>query len=96
MIDPIVREFDSNTQTDCLHLDFKKAFETVPQNELLLKSWRIGITGILCIMSQEAVVSIAGTSSKAFPGLSGVPQGSFWSFAIPDLYYQLPLSTNIA
>ena len=101
MIDPIVSGFESNAQADCLHIDVKKVFDTVPQNELLLKLWRIGITGILWIsfhayISQETVVSIAGKTLKAFPELSGVPQGSFWSFVIPNLYYQLPLSTNTA
>ena len=33
MIDPIVSGFESNAQADCLHIDVKKAFDTVPQNE---------------------------------------------------------------
>jgi len=32
---------------DTVFLDFKKAFDSVPHNELLLKLWRIGITGKL-------------------------------------------------
>ena len=35
----------SNLQTDTIYLDFKKAFDRVPHNELLFKLWSIGITG---------------------------------------------------
>ena len=34
-------------QTDVIYLDFAKAFDRVPHNELLLKLWKIGITGNL-------------------------------------------------
>ena len=32
------------TQIDTIYLDFTKAFDRVPHNELLLKLWSVGIT----------------------------------------------------
>ena len=37
--------YEHKTQTDVIYLDFSKAFDRVPHNELLLKLWQIGITG---------------------------------------------------
>ena len=36
-----------NTQTDVIYLDFKKAFDTISHTKLLLKLYKIGITGNL-------------------------------------------------
>ena len=34
-------------QTDVIYLDFAKEFDRVPHNKLLLKLWKIGVTGNL-------------------------------------------------
>jgi len=63
-------------------MDFKKAFDSVPHNELLLKLWRIGITGKLWLWFQEYLthrqhyVYLDNASSALLPVKSGVPQGS--------------------
>ena len=60
----------------------KKAFDSVPHHELLLKIWKIGITGNLWKWFHEYLnnrvqhVSINGSNSSILPVLSGVPQGS--------------------
>ena len=67
---------------DVVFLDFKKAFDSVPHNELLLKLWRIGITGKLWLWFQEYLthrqhyVHLDNASSALLPVKSGVPQGS--------------------
>ena len=37
----------SLAETGTVYIDFRKAFDSVPHNELLLKLWNIGITGSL-------------------------------------------------
>ena len=69
-------------QTDVIYLDFAKAFDRVPHNELLLKLWKIGITGNLWwwfrsyLNNRQQCVRLNGTYSTFLPVLSGVPQGS--------------------
>ena len=82
MLDSIVRGFDSECQTDCIYLDFKKAFDSMPHEELLLEPRRIGNSGCLWkwfkvyLSHRSQFVSISDTSSDTLPVLSGVPQGS--------------------
>ena len=81
-LDDIVRNFDSNIQTDIVVLDFSKAFDKVPHDRLLLKLSSYGIQGrlldwiknYLCFRTMTVVVD--GASSDAAPVISGVPQGT--------------------
>ena len=67
---------------DVIFLDLRKAFDSVPHTELLLKLWRIGITGRLWswfrgyLSQRQHYVHIDNTSSPLLPVKSGVPQGS--------------------
>ena len=63
-------------------MDFKKAFDSVLHAELLLKLWRLGVTGPLWywfqayLTNRQHYVSINDVSSTLLPVLSDVPQGS--------------------
>ena len=72
----------SKDEIDVIYIDFRKAFDSVPHNELLVKLWNIGITGTLWkwfesyLSNRSQCVSINNSLSKCLPVLSGVPQGS--------------------
>ena len=72
----------SASQTDVVYLDFKKAFDSVAHNELLLKLWKFGICGSLWLWFRAYLsnrlqyVSVGQSVSSVLPVLSGVPQGS--------------------
>ena len=72
----------SNSQTDVIYLDFKKAFDSVSHNELLVKLWSIGVTGNLWkwfkayLFDRWQCVRLNDCVSDLLPVLSGVPQGS--------------------
>ena len=72
----------SSSQADVVYLDFKKAFDSVPHNELLVKLWSIGITGNLWKWFQAYLscrsqhVLLNHVTSDPLPVISGVPQGS--------------------
>ena len=72
----------SSTQVDVLYLNIKKAFDSVPHNELLLKLWNAGITDQLWrflaayLTDRTQYVTINGVSSSSITVTSGVPQGS--------------------
>ncbi len=73
---------DDSRQWDIVYLDFSKAFDSVPHNELLLKLHRLGVSGDLwlwlqCYLSgRSQCVCVEGSKSTVLPVLSGVPQGS--------------------
>lgn len=78
----VVDAFECRMPTDILYLDLKKAFDSVPHQELLFKLWRMGVTGSLWSWFQAYLknrlhfVHYKGFSSPTLPVLSGVPQGS--------------------
>ena len=82
MLDCTFKAYDMSSQTDIIFLDFKKAFDSVPHDELLLKLRKIGISGILWfwfrayLESRKKCVCINGQFSDFLPVLSGIPQGS--------------------
>ena len=67
---------------DVIYLDFKKAFDSVPHQELLLKLWKVGVVGSLWRWFREYLsnryqhVCINNSNSPTLPVISGVPQGS--------------------
>ena len=78
----VYEAIDNRQQSDILYLDFKKAFNSVPHQELLFKLWQLGITGPLWLWFQSYLssrrhfVCLDGIKSSSLPVLSGVPQGS--------------------
>ena len=70
------------TQVDTIYLDFRKAFDSVPHSELLIKLSASGITGKLLqwfenyMFNRFQTTSIDHHRSGFLPVLSGVPQGS--------------------
>lgn len=70
------------SQCDVIYLDFKKAFDSVPHQELLMKLWKTGIVGSLWKWFREYLsnryqyVCINNCKSSTLPVVSGVPQGS--------------------
>ena len=73
---------EGKKEVDVLYFDFKKAFDTVPHQELLYKLWLIGITGPLwlwfkCYLTDRLhLTCIDGECSQCLEVTSGVPQGS--------------------
>ena len=71
----------NKTQID-VYLDFAKAFNWVPHNELLSKLWSIEITKDLWLWFKSYLtgrcqcIRINGSCSNFLPVLSGIPQGS--------------------
>ena len=81
-VNNIIQAKAHSNNVDIIYLDFKKAFDSVPHNELLYKLWKYGITGYLWmwfkayLSSRMQCVRVYGHLSGLLPVVSGVPQGS--------------------
>jgi len=72
----------SKDEIDTIYIDFRKAFDSVPHNGLLVKLWNMGITGVLWdwfssyLHNRTQCVSVNNNLSSTLPVISGVPQRS--------------------
>lgn len=90
-------------QCDVIFLDFAKAFDTVPHQELLLKLRMLGVSGNLWLWLKDYLtgrmqcVRIGEERSHLLPVISGVPPGSilgpfaFSGIDLPDTISHLDL-----
>lgn len=73
---------NTSSQCDVIFLDFAKAFDSVPHQELLFKLRKLGVTGDIWLWLEEYLsermqcVCIGYSRSQLLPVVSGVPQGS--------------------
>ena len=101
--DHIYNSVSSGCQVDAIYLDIRKAFDSVPHCELLLKLWKIGISGKLwnwfrCYLSNRLqCVTISNSHSDLLPVLSGVPQGSILGPMLFIIYINdMPLTCHFS
>ena len=108
-LDKVHLSLNNNASCDVIYLDFKKAFYSVPHNELLIKLWNIGITGNLWHWIREYLtgrhqrVCINGCHSSTLPVISLVfPREAFlvpscFSYmsmiSLPKLF--IPISSSL-
>ena len=82
---------------DVVYLDYRKAFDSVPHDELLLKPWKYGVTGDLWswfkayLTARGQCVRVCNQAPEYLPVISGVPQGSLlgpllYIFYINDMF----------
>ena len=81
-LNKVIHYADEHYASDVVYLDFRKAFDSVPHDELLFKLWSLGITGSLWFWFRSYLrnrlhfTTFNNHSSSSLPVASGVPQGS--------------------
>ena len=80
--DRVIKDYDDHNAVDVIYLDFRKAFDLVPHDKLIIKLKSHGIEGKVLnwikewLSDRQQRVVINGISSDYVDVSSGVPQGS--------------------
>ena len=82
VMEDITKLLDEKNSVDIIYLDFRKAFDTVPHERLLVKLEAYGISGKIVswirefLVNRQQVVRVGDELSKKIEVKSGIPQGS--------------------
>ena len=101
VIENMTKLLDDGHNVDVIYLDFKKAFDTVPHERLLVKLAAYGISGKLLNWIQGFLnnrvqhVRVGSERSNQAKVLSGIPQGSILGPILFTVFINdLPVSLN--
>ena len=81
-MEDITSLLDDKNPVDVIYLDFRKAFDTVPHERLLVKLEAYGITGNIArwirdfLFNRQQIVRVSEELSETIEVKSGIPQGS--------------------